>query len=137
MNEVFVDTSGWAAAFVDTEKHHRKAAQYIKQWQQELRRLVTTNYVVNELVSLLTSRKTPRPIILQHLTILYSDPLLEIVHIDKTTDEKGRQLLRERVDKQWTLVDAVSFVVMQERGITEVLTEDKHFEQAGFIRLLR
>ena len=40
-------------------------------------------------------------------------------------------------DKEWPLTDCVSFVVMKERGITEALTGDRHFEQAGFVALLK
>jgi len=46
-------------------------------------------------------------------------------------------LFQRRPDKTWSLVDCASFVVMQKRGITEALTSDVHFEQAGFIRLLK
>jgi predicted nucleic acid-binding protein len=45
-------------------------------------------------------------------------------------------LLQSRLDKDWSLCDAVSFVLMQQRGVTEALTTDHHFEQAGFVRLL-
>ncbi len=79
MNEVFVDTSGWANAF---------------DW-------------------------------------------VEIVHINESLDEKAWQFLANRLDKQWSLVDAVSFGAMEERDITEALTTDHHFEQAGFVRLLK
>ncbi len=52
-------------------------------------------------------------------------------------DEQGWALLKSRPDKEWSLVDAASFVVMRERGIHEALTTDHHFEQAGFARLLK
>jgi predicted nucleic acid-binding protein len=58
------------------------------------------------------------------------------VHIDSVLDAAGWALLKSRPDKQWSLVDAVSFVVMQQRDITEALTTDHRFEQAGFVRLL-
>ncbi len=44
---------------------------------------------------------------------------------------------KSRQDKEWSLVDCASFVVMQQRGIFEALTSDHHFEQAGFVRLLK
>jgi predicted nucleic acid-binding protein len=47
------------------------------------------------------------------------------------------QMFRSRQDKEWGLVDCVSFVVMQNRGIAEALTADEHFHQAGFRSLLR
>ena len=49
----------------------------------------------------------------------------------------GRQLYRERADKEWPLTDCISFVVMQEHGLAEALTADHHFEQAGFKALLK
>jgi len=53
------------------------------------------------------------------------------------TDAAAWVLLKSRKDKFWSLVDATSFVVMQQLGIQESLTTDHHFEQAGFIRLLK
>ena len=46
-------------------------------------------------------------------------------------------LFSQRTDKEWSLTDCISFVVMQQRGLTEALTSDGHFEQAGFKALLR
>ena len=46
-------------------------------------------------------------------------------------------MLVNRLDKKWSLVDAVSFIFMRERGMTEALTADHHFEQAGFVCLLK
>ena len=45
--------------------------------------------------------------------------------------------MRRRLDKEWSITDCASFLVMQERGITEALTSDRHFEQTGYIALLR
>lgn len=47
------------------------------------------------------------------------------------------QLYKRRLDKEWSLVDCVNFVVMTRRSITEALTTDHHFEQAGFFRMLK
>jgi hypothetical protein len=46
-------------------------------------------------------------------------------------------LYGERMDKDWPLTDCISFVVMQREGITDALTGDRHFEQAGFVPLLK
>jgi uncharacterized protein len=51
--------------------------------------------------------------------------------------ERGLQRLRERPDKDWPLTDCISFVVMEDEGIREALTGDRHFEQAGFTALLK
>ena len=46
-------------------------------------------------------------------------------------------MLKKCQDKEWSLVDCASFVIMKQRGVTEALTTDHHFEQAGFVRLLK
>lgn len=51
--------------------------------------------------------------------------------------EKGVELYLNRLDKHWSLTDCTSFIVMKEHGITEALTGDHHFEQAGFVALLK
>jgi predicted nucleic acid-binding protein len=62
---------------------------------------------------------------------------VETVHIDATLDDRAWRHIKGRQDKEWSLVDCASFVVMQELGITEALTSDHHFEQARFVRLLK
>ena len=138
MNEVFVDTSGWANAFVKTEPYYAEASTLITQRKQQNRRVVTTNYVLSELIPLLTRRlRIPRERGLHYIETLRSADWIEIVHIDERLDKEAWKLLAERLDKQWSLVDAASFVVMRERGISEALATDKHFEQDGFVRLLK
>jgi hypothetical protein len=64
----------------------------------------------------------------------------ELVAILPLTEElvrSGWELFRSRTDKEWSWADCISFVVMQERGLRQALTTDEHFEQAGFVALLR
>ncbi len=68
---------------------------------------------------------------------ILNDEEIEIVWIDEETHIKAVELIKECLDKNHSLCDAVSFVIMQTRGIAESLTTDKHFEQEGFIRLLK
>jgi hypothetical protein len=72
----------------------------------------------------------------QLLQTLEADPQLEIVPLSDRLYQKAFQLFCSRPDKEWGLIDCISFVVMQERGLTEALTTDKHFQQAGFRALL-
>ncbi len=62
-------------------------------------------------------------------------PQLKIVHITPEMDQAAWDMLEHYSDKTWSLVDASSFVVMRQLAITEALTTDHHFEQAGFKRL--
>jgi predicted nucleic acid-binding protein len=50
---------------------------------------------------------------------------------------KAIELYSQRPDKEWSLTDCVSFITMQEHGLAEALTGDHHFEQAGFVALLK
>lgn len=60
-----------------------------------------------------------------------------MIHLDATLDTAAWALWTARSDKDWSLVDCASFVVMQQLKLTEALTTDHHFEQAGFLRLLK
>lgn len=136
--EIFADTAGWANYFLRKEEFHALARSLLLEASSGQLRVVTTNYVLAELVSLLLSPlRVPRSLQIKMLQTIRSAPWLEIVHIDRSLDEKAWTLLNERVDKMWSLVDCTSFVVMRARGISEVLSSDHHFEQAGFVRLLK
>jgi predicted nucleic acid-binding protein len=68
---------------------------------------------------------------------LLNSPEVEVVRTSEELFDRGLSLYESRPDKQWGLVDCVSFVVMQDRGLTDALTYDQHFVQAGFTALMR
>jgi predicted nucleic acid-binding protein len=63
------------------------------------------------------------------------DATVEVVYIDQSLDDEAWRLLEARSDKEWSLVDASCFVVMKRFGMTQALTTDHHFVQAGFTQL--
>ena len=137
-HEVFVDTSGWASLVDKNQSQHGLASQLYHSFRQQGRKMVTTNYVIAELVALLCSPlRLPRARIVSIVDGIRTSPYVEIVYVDASQDEDAWQLLKKRTDKDWSLVDCVSFVIMQQRGASEALTTDHHFGQAGFVRLLR
>ena len=138
MPELFCDTSGWGHLVDCSQVHHSLAASLYRQARQEKRKVITTNYIVAEFVALMTSPlRLPRIQIIEVIEGLKLSPHVEVVHIDAGIDDQAWQLLKAREDKEWSLVDCASFVLMQQRGISQALTTDRHFEQAGFVRLLR
>lgn len=138
MPPLFVDTSGWGHLVDPSQPHHKQAAGLYRSARQEGSRLVTTNYILTELVALLTSPlRIPRARTIAFIASLKSSPLVDIVHLDTTLDAQAWQLLVDRPDKVWSLVDCASFVVMRQNRLVEALTTDPHFEQAGFVRLLK
>ncbi len=68
---------------------------------------------------------------------LVDSPLVEVVWVGEALHTTAFALLQDRLDKTYSLCDAVSFVLMRERELTEALTTDRHFEQEGFVRLLK
>ncbi len=138
MANLFVDTAGWGHLLDPTQKHHALAATVYRDARQKGRKLITTNYILAELTALLTSPlRIARPKIIAFVEGLKASPYVEIIHVDASLDEQAWQLFSQRQDKEWSLVDCSSFVIMQQYGLTEALTTDHHFEQAGFIRLLK
>jgi predicted nucleic acid-binding protein len=61
---------------------------------------------------------------------------VELVPLGDELLTGGVELYRDRPDKYWSLTDCISFVVMTELGVTDALTGDRHFKQAGFSLLL-
>ncbi len=123
--------------FVRSEPLHFQAAALFQEWKQQTRQLVTTNYVLAELLALFISPlRVPRPVQFRYIDAIRTIPYVHLVHVTPELDAAAWALLKSRPDKSWSLVDAVSFIVMQERSIQEALTTDHHFEQAGFVRLL-
>jgi predicted nucleic acid-binding protein len=138
MAGLFCDTSGWGHLVDPAQAHHSLATSLYRTARENKTRVVTTNYIITELVALFTSPlRIPRPTTIAFIESVKSSPHVEIVHIDQTLDIRSWELLANRQDKDWSLVDCASFVVMRERGIEGALTTDHNFEQAGFIRLLR
>jgi predicted nucleic acid-binding protein len=83
------------------------------------------------------SKSATRLIFLETYEALQSSTNCEIAPSSQRLFNAGMHLYASRPDKDWSLTDCISFVVMQERGITDALTGDRHFEQAGFRALLR
>jgi predicted nucleic acid-binding protein len=133
LDTLFLDTSGLLCLFDEADSRHDEAAQFFRQ----AKRLLTTNYVLAEFVPLAQTRRLKRDDSLNFLIELCRLPRLELVWIDENQHNRAMNLLKSRLDKTYSLCDAVSFVLMRERGISEALTTDKHFKQEGFIKLLR
>ena len=138
MNKIFVDTAGWGNLVDTLQEFHAETKTIYLSAKQKGSRLVTTNYVIAELVALLFSPlRIPRMKSIKFIESIKSSALVDIIHIDEDLDAKSWELLKNRPDKNWSLVDCSSFIVMRENKIVEALTTDHHFEQAGFVRLLK
>jgi predicted nucleic acid-binding protein len=68
--------------------------------------------------------------------LIRSSPRADLVHISQALFDRALELYDRRFDKTWGLVDCASFLVMEDQGISQAITNDRHFEQAGFKSLL-
>jgi predicted nucleic acid-binding protein len=89
-----------------------------------------------EFVALANARRLPRVAALTFVVDLMENPGIETVWVDEALHCEAMARLLARQDKTYSLCDAVSFVLMRQRRLTEALTTDHHFEQEGFQRLL-
>jgi predicted nucleic acid-binding protein len=123
----FADTFYYLALLNPTDAAHKEAADLTAVLR---RRIVTTTWVLTELGDGLA--ETPsRRIFAPFVARLESTDSMMIVRPTQDLFNRGLRFYDARPDKQWSLTDCISMVVMQESGIKDVLTGDHHFEQAG------
>jgi predicted nucleic acid-binding protein len=134
--EAFLDTAFAIALSSSGDDLHRVALALADELETSPTRIVTTRAVLMEIGNAL-SKQRYRPAAVELLLSLENDPKVEIVPVSGDLYAQAFKLFSERTDKEWGLVDCVSFVVMRERGITDALTSDNHFRQAGFNALMR
>jgi len=132
MKGLFADTFYFFAILNPRDAAHPKALAFAAEHDEPI---VTTAWVLTELADGLASTANRRAFS-RLVARLQAVPENEIVPPSQELMTRGIQLYDARPDKNWSLTDCVSFVVMQDRRITHALTGDHHFEQAGFSILL-
>jgi predicted nucleic acid-binding protein len=129
---MFLDTSGLLCYHSKDEPEHEEAQRLFKGERCHL----TQSYVLAEFIALALVRNVPREPTLRFSSRLLIHPRVEIVWVDRVLHEEALDFLGQRLDKGYSLCDAVSFLLMKRHGIQEGLTTDRHFEQEGFTRKL-
>ena len=132
MKAVFADTFYFLALLNERDAAHKRA---VAASRAPGLTLVTTEFVFLELADALC-KPPQRDEVPALLNVVETDPAFRLVRATSELIQRGRKLYRERADKDWPLTDCISFVVMQDQGLSEALTADHHFEQAGFKALL-
>jgi predicted nucleic acid-binding protein len=130
---MLIDTSGFLCLLHKDEPEHHQTIEIFA----EAKTFLTHSYILCEFVPLARVRGLPTRESLAFSQRILADTGIEVVWVDPDLHASAVSLLQNRLDKGYSLCDAVSFILMRERGIADALTTDKHFEQEGFIRLLR
>jgi len=133
--KVFVDTAAWIALLNVSDALHSRAKQVMNELIQQNVLLVTTEFVLLEVADAL-SIPAIRSQTVAFINGLRQLSILEIIPISQTLLVESWTLYSQRLDKEWGLTDCTSFVVMTQEKITQAFTSDRHFEQAGFVKLL-
>ena len=134
MRTVFADTFYFQALLNPTDKAHDQAVAFTS---GNAVRMLTTEWVLTELADGLARSSRGRGEFLATLADLQTDADATIVPCDHALMGEGVHLYGQRSDKKWSLTDCISFLAMAKAGVTEALTADHHFEQAGFLVLLK
>lgn len=129
---IFVDTSYFLALLNSRDEFHQYASILADQVDAKL---ITTEAVLTEIGNALAKSQW-RELAVDTLNDLRDDEDVEILSISSELFSKALNFYSSRMDKDWGLTDCISFVVMEDHNLTDALTTDHHFEQAGFRSLL-
>jgi predicted nucleic acid-binding protein len=133
MTPLFADTFYYLARVSRNDAAREKAVALAEATTAQV---ITTTWFLTEVGDALAAPRL-RPVFLRLLHLLRTDSRTTIVRATEDLFAKGVDLYRQRPDKEWSLTDCISFVVMSERGISDALTADHHFQQAGFRALMK
>jgi predicted nucleic acid-binding protein len=135
-NKEFLDSAYVIALASETDQFHKQAVRESERLLRDKIELITTEAVLLEIAGAL-ARPPLRTLAIEIIEMLLSSNSVTIVQLTSHLLEESWHLYKSRADKSWSWVDCISFVVMQEFKIQAALTSDQHFEQAGFVALLR
>jgi len=131
MKSIFIDTGFVIALASVTDQNHEKASQLWNELLKDLPEMVTTTYVIDEIVTFFNSRNRHAKAV-EIGNRLMNSHSVQVIYVDKGLFDKGWQYFQQHDDKTYSMTDCISFIVMKEQGIEAALSFDKHFTQAGF-----
>jgi predicted nucleic acid-binding protein len=133
--EVFVDTSGLYALVEKNDAHHRAARHAVENLVRGGRKLVLTDYIVDETITLSNARSGKR-VAMRVLDLVEQSAGIRIEWVGSLRFEEATSFFRKHADHGYSFTDCTSFIVMNELELTQALTTDKHFREAGYEALL-
>lgn len=128
LKRIFIDTAYVIALINQNDQYHEQATILAKQFEDFS--FLTTDAILLEIGNALA--RSFKPAAIEVLKDFQDSPNVEIVHLNPLLFQKSLEMYQAYQDKTWGLVDCISFIIMREAEITDVLTFDHHFEQAGF-----
>jgi predicted nucleic acid-binding protein len=133
MKVVFADAFYFVARLNRRDQYHQQVLKFSRDFRA---RLLTSDWVLMEVADALAESES-RVRVRDFIWHLRQSAACEIVQASRELLDRALGLYHQHADKKWTLTDCVSFVIMRDQNVTDALTGDKHFEQAGFSALLK
>ena len=134
--DVFMDSAGFFALWDAADEHHAAATRLQAALAGKHRRFLTTEYIVDETVTLLLVRHSHAAAV-DFLDTIERSESLRLEWIGPERFHAAGALFRKHADKEWSFTDCVSFATMRELQVRDAFTTDHHFQQAGFVPLLK
>jgi predicted nucleic acid-binding protein len=129
---IFVDTGGWVAFIAQDEEHHLLTKQWIQQNRQPL---VTTDYVLDESLTLLKARGKPKRA--EELgTLLFGGSFVQLYYLSPNDILSAWQMFLRYSDKDWSFTDCTSRVVIEKLRCRQAFSFDQHFRQFGIVTVV-
>jgi predicted nucleic acid-binding protein len=133
---VFADTFYWVAVTTPDDNAYARALEFSRALAPE--RIVTTDEVLSEYLTFFSGMKpSVRRQAGANTAALLRNPRVIVIPQSRESFLEGLELYRARPDKGYSLTDCISMLTMRREGLTEALTNDRHFEQEGFRALFR
>ena len=135
IESVFVDSFAWIAAINKSDNYHEMCIRILEELLNNHAKLITTNYVVETINAL--SKVELRKTVIGFIDKLEKSPSVRIIKITDEIYNNAWTLYQQRMDKDWGITDCTSFEIMKMFNIKKAFTSDKHFEQAGYILVVK
>ena len=131
---LFADTGTWCALYDRSDIHHVRASTFLRELKGQKVRLITSDYVIDEALTLLRFRAGHREAVEFGKWVLQS-PLVKVVRVDENIWRAAWEIFAKYADKAFSFTDCTSFAIMRRLGIANAFAFDHNFEQMGFILL--
>jgi predicted nucleic acid-binding protein len=128
---IFVDTSAWYAVEVEDDLNHEAARKFLSEIACGKHGVsVTTDYVLDETLTLLRSRRDLASASI-FIDKIRKSKSVRIFWVDEGLFEKALEIFRKSDHKSWSFTDCASFALMRELSVSEAFAFDSHFREAG------
>jgi predicted nucleic acid-binding protein len=131
---IFVDTGAFLGRYLDNDQHHLQAESIWRRIEHEKEGFCTSNFVIDELVTLL-GRRSSHEFAARKVRGIYKSELIDILRPDEAEEHDALVFFEKYHDQDVSFTGCVSFAIMKRRHIDRAFSFDRHFDLPGFTRI--